>query len=207
MEDQRRVSYVRTLTYTIFAGILSIALFAVLFIKGGRDFLVAITILEFGIFVVIFSCIYAIINRERALAKMKDPKNYVIKFDDCPNYYVKRFDNATSQYFCSNEYVVADKRNPTEKLIMKINDASDMSAPDTHSPTFVARNSAGMVQQPPVWDKFMVNDIYKQLDNDQDRCAAITRDGQDKPTDKIQGYRTLPWTSVKERCSSLYGKN
>jgi hypothetical protein len=207
MEDTRKVSYVRTLTFTIFAALLSIALFAVLFIKGGLDFLVFVTILEVGIFVIIFYCIFAIVNREKELGKMKDPKNYVIKFDDCPSYYVKRYDNATSKFFCSNEYVVTDPRNPTSKLIMKIYDAGDKSAPDTHSQTFIERSSNGMTQNPAKWDKFMVNDMYALLDNDKDRCAAVTRDGEDKPTDKIQGYRTLPWTSVQQRCASLYGKN
>lgn len=207
MEDTRRISYVRTLVFTIFAGLLSIALFAVLFVQGGQDWLVAITILELGIFVIIFYCILAIVNREKEMAKMRDPKNYVVKFDDCPTYYVRRYDDATKQYFCSNEYIVADSRNPTKTLIMKINDEKDMSAPETHSTTFMSKNSSGMTQPPAVWDKFMVNDIYTKLDSDKERCAAVTRNGEDKPTDKIQGYRTLPWTSVQQRCESLYGKN
>ncbi len=207
MDDTRRVSYVRTLVFTIFAAVLSIALFGVLFIRGAQDYLVAITILELGIFVIIFTCIVAIVNNEKKLASMKDPANYVIKFDECPNYYVKRYDTPTKQFFCSNEYIVADKRNPTSKLIMKINDAGDMSAPDTHSNTFVTKNSSGITQDPPRWDKFMLNDIYKKLDNDKERCSAVSRGGQDKPTDAIQGYRTIPWTSVQERCYNLYGKN
>ncbi len=205
--ENRRISYVRTLVFTIVSALLSIALFAMIFVKGARDWLLFIIVAELGIFGIIFYCIYAIINREKKLQAMRDPKNYVIKFDSCPDYYVKRYDTASKGYFCSNEYVVTDARNPTKNLIMKVYPENDNSSPPTHNPDFKVRNGTGPLTDPQPMDKFMIDDFSTKLTTNDERCQVVDPNVAEKSTDKLKGYKTIPWTSVQKRCQTLYGKN
>lgn len=205
--ENRRISYVRTLAFTIVSALLSIALFALLFFKGAKEWLLFITITEIGIFSIILYCIFAIINREKKLLEMRDPKNYVIKFDNCPDYYVKRYDTASKSYFCSNEYVVIDKRNPTKTLIMKLFAENDNSSPAYHNMDFKVQNGSGPLTNPQAMDKFMIEDMLSKVTTNEDRCNIVDPNIPEKSSDKLIGYKNIPWTSVQKRCQTLYTKN
>lgn len=205
--ENRRISYVRTLVFTIVAALLSIVLFALIFIKGARDWLLFITITEIGIFSIIIWCIIAIINREKKIQEMRDPKNYVIKFDNCPDYYVKRYDTLSKGYFCSNEYVVSDTRNPTKTLIMKLFAENDKSSPSYHNVDFMVKNGNAPAINPQPMDKFMINDILSKVDDTADRCGIVNPNTMEKSTDKLIGYKNIPWIGVQKRCETLYSKN
>jgi hypothetical protein len=205
--ENRRISYVRTLVFTIVSALLSIALFALVYVKGFSDWLLFIIITEIGIFSIIIYCIYTIINREKKLQEMRDPKNYVIKFDNCPDYYVKRYDTASKGYFCSNEYVVADQRNPTKKLIMKLFAENDNSSPPTHNANYKVTNGTGPTTDPQPMDKFMIDNFLTQLATNEERCQIVNPDVVEKSSDKLLGYKSIPWTNVQKRCQTLYSKN
>lgn len=205
--ENRRISYVRTLVFTIVSALLSIALFAMIFVKGARDWLLFIIVAEIGIFSIIFYCIYAIINREKKLQAMRDPNNYVIKFDNCPDYYVKRYDTATKGYFCSNEYVISDTRNPTKNLIMKVYAENDNSSPPNHNADFKVKNDSGPVTDPQPMDKFMIDDFLTKLTTTNERCQVVNPNVVEQSTDALKGYKNIPWTSVQKRCETLYSKN
>ena len=204
--ENRRISYVRTLVFTIVSALLSIVLFGLIFIKGARDWLLFIIITEIGIFSIIIYCIIAIINREKKFQEMRDPKNYVVKFDNCPDYYVKRYDATTKGYFCSNEYVVVDPRNPTKKLIMKLFPENDNSPPQFHNPEFKIRNGTGPLTNPQPIDKFMIEDMLSKVTTVNERCQIVNPNVAEKSTDKLSGFKVIPWTSVQKRCDTLYSK-
>jgi hypothetical protein len=205
--ENRRISYVRTLVFTIVSALLSIALFSLIFVKGSRDWLLFIIITEIGIFSIIIYCIIAIINREKKIQEMRDPKNYVIKFDNCPDYYVKRYDTSSKGYFCSNEYVVVDPRNTTKKLIMKLFPENDNSSPPYHSSDFKVKNGTGPLTDPQPSDKFMIEDMLSKITTNDERCQVVNPNLVEKSTDKLKGFKSLPWTSVQKRCDTLYSKN
>ena len=204
--ENRRISYVRTLIFTIVSALLSVVLFGVAFIKGAREWLLFIIITEVGIFSIIVWCIIAIINREKKLQELRNPKNYVIKFDNCPDYYVKRYDTVSQDYFCSNEYVVTDTRNPTKKLIMKLFPENDNSSPAVHSPTYKVQNVTGASSNPQPIDKFMISDIMTKIDNNEARCKIVNPNILESTSDALTGYKNVPWTSVQKRCENLYNK-
>lgn len=206
-EENQRVSYVRTLVYTITAAVLSIVLFGLMFLEGARTWFLSIIIIEIGIFAIIFYCIFTIVNWEKKMEQLRDPKNYVIKFDNCPDYYVKRYDTATKGYFCSNEYVVTDKRNPTKVLIMKLFAEEDKSSPATHNADFMEKNGTGPAVKPKPIDKFMMEDIMSKVQTLNERCQIVNPNVPESSTDKLTGYKTIPWVSVQRRCDTLYSKN
>lgn len=205
--ENKRISYVRTLVFTIVSALLSILLFGLVFVKGAKDWLLFIIITEIGIFSIIIYCIIAIINREKKLQQMRDPKNYVIKFDNCPDYYVKRYDTVSKGYFCSNEYVVTDPRNPTKTLIMKVFAEGDNSSPAAHNKDFKVRFGTGPATDPQPNDKFMIDDLLTKVNTMVDRCSIVNPEIPEKSTDKLVGFKTIPWTNVQRRCQTLYSKN
>jgi hypothetical protein len=205
--ESRRISYFRTLIFTITAAIFSLILCGLLYFKEVRDYLVFIVVLEIGIFSIIGYCIYAIVNRERLMNELKDPSNYTISFDSCPDYYVKRYDAVSKKHFCSNEYVVRDNINVSEKVIMKIVDEKT-ALPTMHSDSYMGSDPVRKVPTPPEpSDKFLLSAFYNPLlKTNQDKCNIVDENMPEKPTDVVQGFKALPWTSVKARCNGLYGK-
>jgi hypothetical protein len=188
------------------SAIFSLVLFGLLYFKETRQYLVLIIALEIGIFSIIIYCIWAIVNRERLLDKMKDPNNYVLKFDSCPDYYVKKFDTTLKKDFCSNEYIVYNKLKPLERVIMKIVDADKGFLPSSHVTTFYDR-STGTARTPEPSDKFLLDSMYDSvLKSNKERCDVIDPAIAERADGKLAGYKYLPWTSVKSRCNGLYGK-
>jgi hypothetical protein len=208
MENEpRRISYFRTLIFTITAAIFSLTLCGLLYFKEVRDYLVFIVVLEIGIFSIIGYCIYAIVNREKLMGELKDPSNYTIGFDSCPDYYVKRYDAVSKKHFCSNEYVVRDKDNVSEKVIMKIVDDAT-TLPIIHSDTYMGTDPSRKIPvTPQPSDKFLLSAFYNPLlKTNQDKCNIVDENVPEKASDVVQGFKAIPWTSVKARCNGLYGR-
>jgi hypothetical protein len=176
--------------------------------NGGKEWLTFVVVVEIGIFSIIGYCIWLIVKREKAIESQRDPKNYSLKFDSCPDYYIKKFDDSVQKSYCSNEYAVVDKKNPlSQKLTMKlIQDGS--SAPQNHSTTFITKDAAtGSPKKPEPWDKFFTDELYDPvIKSDQERCDIINPSVAAKD-DKFAGkYKSLPWTYVRTRCDGLYSK-
>jgi hypothetical protein len=206
--DARKVSYFRTLIFTVFAAVFSLGLFAILFIEGGKQFLPFVVTVEIGLFLIIAYCIWLIVVREKFLDNQKDPKNYNMKFDICPDYYIKRYDETKKKFFCSNEYTVVDKKHPsTKSYTMKIV-RDTMSLPSTHSSTYMTVDpNTSVAINPETWDKFFTDTLYDtSLKTDRDRCKVVDPSVSPVPGDKFgDGFKKVPWTYVRTRCDGLYG--
>lgn len=205
MEDSKGKSYLRTLVFTVVTAIASLALFGLLFWK--RELLTFVIIVEAGVFAIIAYCIYTIVQHEKMLDAMKDPRNFKFGFDVCPDYYVKRNDSVTHKDFCSNEYIVVDKDNALQKkLIMKIVD-ENTALPSNHSPLFKSKDaSTGIIIQPKPSDKFMLDDFFSSdMKTNKDRCDVIDPNVVTETT-SMQGYKNIPWTYTRPRCDGIYGK-
>lgn len=204
----QKTSYFRTLIFTVIAAMLSIALFTALFIEGGKRFIPFVITVEIGIFAIIGYCIYLIVQREKFLDSQKDPKNYSFKFDICPDYYIKRYDEQNKKNFCSNEYTIVDKKRPsTTQYTMKIVEEG-VSLPSTHSSTFMTVDPTTKLASPPqTWDKFYTDTLYdKSFKNDQARCDAINPSVTSPVDSKVAGLKKVPWTYLRTRCDGLYGR-
>lgn len=205
MDDNRKVSYFRTLIFTVVSAIISLGIFGLLYMKPElKAFVITV---EIGIFSIIGYTIYAIVQHEKLLSQMSDPSRFRFGFDSCPDYYIKRTDDATRKDFCSNEYVVVDKESPLQKkLIMKIVDEST-NLPLTHSATFTTKDkNTGVSLQPPKMDKFFLDDFYApELTSNKDRCDVINPNVVTQ-NPRLSGYKTIPWTYTRSRCDGLYGK-
>lgn len=205
MEDNRKVSYFRTLIFTVVSAILSLVMFALLFVKPElKSFVITI---EIGIFSIIAYTIYSIVQHEKLLSQMSDPSKFRFGFDSCPDYYIKRIDELTRKDFCSNEYVVVDKESPLQKkLIMKIVD-ENTTLPLNHSATFTTKDkNTGISLQPIKADKFYLDDFFAtELTSNKDRCDVINPNVVTE-NPKFAGYKTIPWTYTRSRCDGLYGK-
>lgn len=213
MSEERKVSYFRTLIFTVIAAIFSLCLFAVLFVEGGRQYLPFVVTVEMGLFLIIAYCIWLIVAREKVLDSQKDPKNYSLKFDICPDYFIKKYDEDSKKFYCSNEYTAVDKKRPsTKSYTMKIVHA-DTPLPAKHSSTFkVIDPNTSTASDPDTWDKFFTNALYDAtLKTDRERCKVVdpaeTLATGDAGFKIGTGLKKIPWTYVRTRCDGLYGKN
>lgn len=205
MEDSRKMSYFRTLIFTVISAILSLVIFALLYFKP--ELKAFVITLEIGIFSIIGYTIWAIVQHEKLLAQMSDPSRFRFGFESCPDYYIKRIDEETRKDFCSNEYIVVDKESPLEKkLIMKIVDEKT-NLPLNHTATFNVRDkNTNISLPPPTYDKFYVDDFFAtDMTSNKDRCDAINPNVV-STNEKYNGYKTIPWTYTRSRCDGLYGK-
>jgi hypothetical protein len=206
MEESRSKSYFRTLIFTVVASILSMALFGVLFVK--RELMTFVILVEIGIFAIIGYCIYSIVNHEKLLSKMNNPNNYNLRFDSCPDYFIKRYDDVSNKEFCSNEYVVVDKKSPlSKKVLMKIVEENG-TLPAKHTPTYMMKDkSTGIQIAPKPSDKFMIDTMMApELLTNKDRCDVIRTNVAPRADGKFDGFKGVPWTYTRTRCDGLYAK-
>jgi hypothetical protein len=206
MYDQQRKSYENSLIFTGIAAGLSLLIFAALAFNGmWQQYLVFFVTLELGIFAIIGLCLTRLLTYNKEFDKLKDPKNYKLSFDSCPDYYAKRFDPVAKQYFCSNEHIVVNHQNPSKpRRIMKIVD-ENTSLPDVHNPNLI------LSKQSPV-DKFTMNTLYADtIKTDNMRCQIVSPKGSafaGSDTDPVKKmydeFKKVPWTEVQSRCSGLY---
>jgi hypothetical protein len=202
--ETRKISYFRTLIFTIMAAVFSLALMGLLFFKVAYDYIIAIVAVQLGVFAIIGYCIYIIVKREKMMDEMKNPKNYLVRFDDCPDYFTKVHDPISGKHFCSNEYIVSHPQDSMKKTIMKIVE-ENVELPEKHIVGYPLTGSVAPT------DKFMIHTFKSAALNDnQTRCSLFD---ESKPIVSMNNdhvpnrteYRKLPWTSVKSRCNGLYG--
>ena len=210
-KENKNISYFRTLIFTVSAAIFSMALMALWYFK--RELVVFVFAVQIGIFAIIGYCIYTIVQYEKTLDEMSNIKNFTVKFDTCPDYYIKRSDIVTGKDFCSNEYVVVDKNSPTQKkMIMKVlpyvENASgqddNTSMPKIHNTDYMVTDG-NVKREPEPTDKFMLDTFYSaELATVKDKCDVINPNVADRADGKFKGFKTVPWTYAKSRCDGLY---
>lgn len=195
MLDSKKFSYKNTLIYTIITAIVSVGLLVLLAFKGFFDYIYLIAIVELGIFCIIGYCIFRIINYEKGLDRMKLNSNNFIAFNECPDYFVKKFDTSGTPY-CSNEYQVKDKVN--NSYIMKIYPPG-IPLPSQHDPSLTPDNANK-------YEKFWLNEITnaKELKTMKDKCVVLSTEPTDPRLSKYRGYTNVPWTYVRGRCEGFF---
>lgn len=184
-------SYFNTLIFTIISGIFSLVLMAALFFEIFKGYLPLIVTVEVGLFIIIGYCIYKIYENESIYEIKKSAKNFIIDFQQCPEYYVKRIIDGNT--ICSNEYVTEDKFQ--KKQIIKIYPEdiagqTTYSFPSNHSNTYVDSNNPQ--------EKFRIDTISNNNTlSTKDKCNVLYGNNQ-----SLIKYSRLPWTGLKSRCNA-----
>jgi hypothetical protein len=195
MNENKKISYRNTLIYTIVTAVISLALLIMLAFKSFFDYVYLIAIVEVGIFIIIGYCIFKIINYEKSLEALKNQKRYYIPFTECPDYFVKKF-NESGEPYCSNEYRIKDKNDNT--YLMKV-------YPDT-VPLPTKHDASTSVDQSQKYEKFWLNQIQnaKELRTTKDKCSVVSVEPTDPKLAKYKGYTNVPWTYVRGRCAGFF---
>jgi hypothetical protein len=196
MDDNKKISYKNTLVYTIIAAIISLGLLVLLAFQAFMDYIYLIAIIETGIFAIIGYCIYKIIKFEKSLDSLRDQRKYYIPFSECPDYFVKKFDNESGEPYCSNEYRVTDVNNNVN--MMKIY-PSTVALPTKHDDT----TSVTLSQK---YEKLWLNKISnsKELVTLKDKCSVLSVEPTNQKLIDYKGYTNVPWTSVRGRCEGFF---
>lgn len=211
--NTKKLSYYNTLIFTIISGIVSLILLATLFTEIGKDYLLAIIILEIGIFSIIAWCIYKIMRNEYIMNRLKKSANVVLSYNSCPDYFSLKNNTPASLInsesssnpsndYCSNEYIYTDTNNA--QYLIKLypdnpnNSAKIPSPPGFHTPLFPSTAASSALG---TTDKFYINEIPSKsnlLTNEQ-KCAPIFNEST-ATNPPVTGYSYLPWTNMKAQC-------
>ncbi len=211
----KQQSYFRTLVFTVMSAFVTLVLMALLFfVPSTREFLTFIVTIVLGLFLIIIYCVVTIMKKEKQFLDMSNPENYVVKFDDCPDYFNKRYDEASRKFYCSNEYIVEHPVDKSRQAIMKLmlydENNTSIQFPNYHSNEYL-NNQGGSVSKPIPSEKFYT-DVFqdKSLTNTALKCSLVddssVREVVDDPIENRKEYKKLPWTSVRSRCNGLYAK-
>lgn len=215
MNQDRRISYFRTLVFTVIAFVMSLGLLVLWYLR--RDVQTFVILVEIGIFTIIGYCIWNIVQYERALQDMRRSSNYTLKMQSCPDYYVKRRDPVTSKDFCSNEYVVVDDKSPTgKKLIMKITpvlpnvlidgvsrpNPDTPSAPEMHHIDYM-KVEKNVRREPDAIDKFYIN-VFDDIKAPKKLCDTISPYSTEGSKTAMSVLKHVPWTYARSRCNGLF---
>ncbi len=192
---QDKLSYFNTLIFTIISGIVSVALVILLFFKVGQKFKVAIIAVEVGIFAIIAYCITMIITRERRLNQIKANSNFVVNFDECGDYYVKRSD-ASGNYFCSNDHAIIDEKG--DKYTMKIYPSENHVLPTANGINYNNGDNGMMPNARMETYKLKELDQSPVLKTTADKCAPLFVENA-----AFKEYSHIPWTYARARCASF----
>lgn len=195
---ERKISYFNTLIFTIVTGIVSLALLGLLFFDIGKDFIVFLVTLEVGIFVIIGYCIYRIVSHERQKQRALEQNQYVVDFNTCPEYYVKRMVGDTA--YCFNDYTVKDANG--NAYIMKVYPVAVNGTPVQLPPTMVPSNQVANTDY--LFEKFPLRALENDntLKTQKEKCALL----YNTPADRVHEYSHLPsvpWTYAQSRCASF----
>lgn len=194
----QKVSYFNTLVFTVVTGIVCLALLALLFFDIGKEFMYFIIALEVGAFAVIGYCITKIVLYERQRAKYAADGVYVVKFDTCPDYYVKRM--VDGKTYCFNDYTIKDKfgKNYVMKVYPESVDGVAIQPPDRITISNTVRPDDYL------FEKFDLNALESDpnLKGYGEKCKMV----YSVPADKKKQYSHLPWipwTHASSRCQSF----
>jgi hypothetical protein len=182
------------------------------FVPASRNYLAFIVTIEVGLFLIIAYCIVTIMNKEKLFDEMSNPKNYVVKFDDCPDYFNRKYDESTRKFYCSNEYIVEHPLDSSRQAIMKmmLYDPNNVNIqfPNNHSNEYM--NVNGSVPTKPIPSEKFYVDVFqnKTLKDTSDRCSLVDDSSvkvfENDTIENRADYKKLPWTSVRSRCNGLY---
>lgn len=194
--NDRRISYFNTLLFTIIAGVVSLGVLSLLFFEFGKNYIYFIIAFEAGVFCLIGYCIYKIVSAEKAKANKKD--KYVVRFDECPDYYSKK--SIDGKDYCINEYVTKDANG---KMRISRLTPIDMDNRPYPVPTTIttASNSPAYEQ-----NKFPLRGIEEDVNipDYADKCKLLYKiPGDDPKYTTHKFYTSIPWTFAKGRCASL----
>lgn len=191
-----KVSYFNTLIFTVITGIISLGVLCLLFFDIGKRFLYFIIAFEIGVFALIGFCLYVIISTE--MAKKKNKIKYVVRFDECPDYYTKKVKDGKE--YCINKYVVKDSRGNV--FIAVISPAEIGNVPIDVPKTISTQESTS--------DPLYTNFELRALENDQEiktleeKCKLMyTAPPSDDKYMAHMHYHFIPWTYAKSRCESV----
>jgi len=194
----QKVSYFNTLIFTVLTGIICLSLLALLLFDIGKEFMYFIITLEVGAFAVIGYCITRIILYERQRKKNMEDSVYVVKFDTCPDYYVKR--NVNGKTYCFNDYPIKDKFG--KNYIIKVMPVTVGTTPIAPPPRSI--NVSDTVSGEFLFNKFELNALENdpEIPSYSEKCKLM----YETPTDKRNQYQHLPWipwTHARSRCQSF----
>ena len=198
MEKDKKISYFNTLMFTIFTAIASLGVLSFLLFDFGKKFLYFIIAFEVGVFILIGYCIYKIIKGDK---KAKDNKTkYVVRFDECPDYYSKKIINGDD--FCFNEYLVKDDQG--KPLLIKLTPA------EIDGTAISPESYATLNNNVPTTDDYRKFKLHR-LETDEkiadfsDKCKLVFSkpNVSDSKYDNYTHYPDIPYTYIKSRCASL----
>jgi hypothetical protein len=211
----KQKSYFRTLVFTIIATLISFALIAVIiFVPQAKQYTSLIVTIEVGLFLITIYCIRQVILKEKQFQQLSDPKNYVVNFDDCPDYFNRKYDEASRKFYCSNEYIVQHPIDSAKQAIMKLMlyDPTDTTIqfPNYHSNEYMNTQS-GTPSKPIPSEKFYPEVFLdKSLTDNIKRCNLVDDSNvievANDPIENRKEFKKLPWTSVRSRCNGLYAR-
>lgn len=199
MSGENKTSYFNTLVFTIIAAIVSLLLLLAMFFDMFKNYMTFIITVEVGIFLIIIFCLYQIISNESKFAKYKNASNFNIKFNECPDYYVRKnvSENGKNVGLCSNEYIVQDafKNKFIAKIYPDDNPATNevYNMPAQHTSSYNSTSGDRI-------DKFPsdVFDSALNLPTTAKKCAAVM--GKDANYIK---YSRMPYVGLTARCENV----
>lgn len=212
----KQKSYFRTLVFTIIATLISLILIAIVFfVPDAENYLLLVVTIVVGLFLIILYCIRQVLLKEKQFVQMSDPKNYVVNFDECPDYFNRKYDEASRKFYCSNEYIVEHPADSSKQAIMKVMlfdpKNTNIQFPNYHSNEYLNRQAGGAISKPIPSEKFYT-DVFrdKSLNDNVKRCNLVddssVKEIVNDPIENRKEYKKLPWTSVRSRCNGLYAK-
>lgn len=191
-----KVSYFNTLIFTVITGIISLGIMCLLFFDIGKRFLYFIIAFEIGIFAIIGFCLYVIISTERA--KKNNKIKYVVRFDECPDYYTKKIKDGKE--FCINKYAVKDTKG---NVFIAVITPAEIGNETVDVPKVI---SSQETTTDPLYTNFELRALESDanIPNLEDKCKLMYNlpPNEDKYMPHVH-YSFIPWTYAKSRCESV----
>jgi hypothetical protein len=193
MSSDKNISYFNTLIFTIITGIACLMLLILLFFDIGKQFIYFIIAFEIGIFIIIGYCIAQIVIVEKK--KNDGTTNYVVKFDECPDYYTKQL--IDSKEYCLNEYM--GRNEAGTRFLIKIFPAEINGQPITPP--------SDLTGTPQLYEKFPLRGLETDANIRKmaDKCNLLFKEPA-VPSATYSNhmyYKYIPWTYAKSRCESI----
>jgi hypothetical protein len=196
--NNKKISYFNTLIFTIIAGVVSLGVVSLLFFDVGKQIIYFIVAFEVGVLGIIAYCIYKIIRGEMDKNNRKD--KYVVRFDQCPDYYSSKIIN--NKEYCVADYIVRNAKGDVS--VMRIFPEKDargsISAPASISLDYANQTGADYKY------KFELRQLEQdpKIPTFEEKCKYLYTEPPQNP--KYNAYRhftQIPWTYAKSRCASL----
>lgn len=192
MVDIQKKSYFNLLIFTILCGIFSLVLIMILLVINKiRDFIPFLITLEIGIFLIIIWCVIVIISNTNLINSAIQNNKVNIAFDSCPDFYSRMNDG--TQDVCYNQTMYFDNNN--KQYIMKIYPENE-TLPSINNP-MSDTNANNKNERFPLFQ--IANSSALSTYND--KCGVLLYEPTDVGLANFKGYSTVPWTTIKARCS------